>query len=327
MIVRIVTCRRFLKAMIARIVAAATLVFLLVTFAVPSNSMPEPADDASPTERILVVRPGDSLAELLDDAGIDPAKAHAATTALSTVFPARKLRPGHEVAVQTSPSNDNALVALEIEPIPGRIARAQLRNGGWEAEEIVLPNRRFLVLADGTIIGGLFPSRTTAGMPAGLALALIRVLGHQIDFQRDLRPGDRFSVLFERIRAEDGDLLGHGQVLQVELVLSGKRLSFWRHVAPDGAIDWFDAEGRSLRRSFLRTPLDGARISSGFGRRTHPILGYSRMHQGTDFAAPTGTTIYAAADGTVVSARHEGAYGRMIRLRHASGAETRYAHL
>jgi len=326
-IVRIFTSRSFLKSMIPRIVSAAICVFLLVAYAVPLNAMTERADDASLTERILVVRPGDSLAELLDDAGIDPAVAHAATTALSTVFSVRKIRPGHEIAVQTSPANNNALVALEIEPSPGRIARAQLRNGNWEAEEIVLPSQRFLVLADGTIIGGLFPSLTTAGMPAGLALSLIRVLGHQIDFQRDLRPGDRFSVLFERLRAEDGDLLGHGHVLQVELVLSGKRLSFWRHVAPDGAIDWFDAEGRSLRRSFLRTPLDGARISSGFGRRTHPILGYSRMHQGMDFAAPTGTGIYAAADGTVVSARYEGAYGRMIRLRHASGVETRYAHL
>jgi len=313
--------------MIARIVAVAIYLCLSVAHTAPLNAMRDPADNTSPTERILIVRPGDSLAELLDDAGIDPAAAYAASAALGSVFPARSLRPGHEIVVQTSPLSDNALVALEIEPSPGRIVRALLRNGSWAAEETVARHQRFLVLADGTIIGGLFPSLTMAGVPPGLALSLIRALGHQIDFQRDLRPGDRFAVLFERLRTDDGELLGHGQVLQMELVLSGKRLSFWRHLAADGAIDWFDAEGRSLRRSFLRTPLDGARISSGFGRRSHPILGYSRMHQGTDFAAPTGTVIYAAADGTVLSARYEGAYGRMVRLRHASGVETRYAHL
>jgi murein DD-endopeptidase MepM/ murein hydrolase activator NlpD len=148
-----------------------------------------------------------------------------------------------------------------------------------------------------------------------------------VDFQRDIQPGDRFSVLFERFRDGDGDLLGHGRVLHAELVLSGRRIAFWRHELRDGTTDWFDAEGRSLRRAFLRTPLDGARISSGFGMRNHPVLGFTRMHRGRDFAAPSGTPVYAAANGTVISARHEGAYGRIVRLRHAGGVETRYAHL
>lgn len=115
--------------MIARIVAVAICLCLSVAHTAPLNAMRDPADNTSPTERILIARPGDSLAELLDDAGIDPAAAYAATAALRSVFPARSLRPGHEIVVQTSPLSDNTLVALEIEPSPGRIVRALLRNG------------------------------------------------------------------------------------------------------------------------------------------------------------------------------------------------------
>ena len=289
-------------------------------------ALASPAADST-AERVLVVRAGDTLAGLLTGAGVDRAEVHAVIGALAERFPPRTLRPGHELAIRLDPARDDALVELEIEPAPGRTIRARLRDARWQVEEILAPQQRMLAMAAGAINGGLFPSATAAGLPPGLALSLIRILGHQVDFQRDIQPGDRFSVLFERFRDTDGDLLGHGRVLHAELILSGRRLAFWRHETSDGTTDWFDAEGRSLRRSFLRTPLDGARVSSGFGMRSHPVLGYTRMHRGTDFAAPTGTPVYAAANGTVISARHEGAYGRIVRLRHAGGAETRYAHL
>jgi murein DD-endopeptidase MepM/ murein hydrolase activator NlpD len=102
-------------------------------------------------------------------------------------------------------------------------------------------------------------------------------------------------------------------VLQVKLILSGRRLAYWRHEARDGTVDWFDAESRGLRRRFLQTPLDGARVSSGFGMRNHPVLGFSRLQAGIDLAAPAGTLVYGAADGMVVSARVEGTYGRIVR--------------
>ncbi len=282
---------------------------------------------AQEAERVIVVRKGDTLAGLLLGAGMGPEETHAAVGTIAALFPPKSLRAGQEVAIRLDPERDDALVGLEVEPAPGRTVRARLREGGWQAEEVVAPQQRMLALAGGTVDGGLFPSAVAAGLPPGLALAVVRLLGHQVDFQRDFQPGDTFSILFERFRGEDGDVLGHGQVLQVGLVLSGRPLSFWRHERPGGAVEWFDAEGRSLRRSFLRTPLDGARISSGFGPRSHPMLGYNRMHAGIDFAAPTGTRVYAAADGVVASARREGGYGNIVRLRHRDGTETRYAHL
>jgi murein DD-endopeptidase MepM/ murein hydrolase activator NlpD len=304
-------------------------VLISTAWAVGASAAPAAVAAAaeSEAERVLVVESGDTLEGLLTGAGIARAEAHGAVLALSQHFPPKALRPGHELVIRVDPERDDALVELEIEPAPGRTIRARLQGEQWQAEEILAPQQRMLAMASGTIDGGLFPSATAAGLPAGLALSLIRVLGHQIDFQRDIQPGDRFSILFERFRDDDGELLRHGRVLQAELVLSGRHLAFWRHEMRDGTTDWFDAEGKSLRRAFLRTPLDGARISSRFGMRSHPVLGFTRLHRGTDFAAPSGTPVYAAANGTVISARHEGAYGRIVRLRHAGGVETRYAHL
>lgn len=289
-----------------------------------ADEEPEAAE-AGLAEQVLLVRRGDTLAGLLLAAGFDAPQVHAAVSAVTPLFPARALRAGQEVTLRTG--EDHALQTLEIDTAPGRTVRVAFANNRWQAEELRAPQQRMLALAAGTMNGGLYPAVVDAGLPPALAMALIGILGHQVDFQRDLQPGDRFAILFERFRDPDGELLGHGRLLHVELELSGKRLAYWRHDLRNGTTDWIDADGRSARRTILRTPLDGARVSSGFGMRNHPMLGYSAMHRGTDFAAPTGTPVYAAADGVVLSVGVEGGYGRLIRLRHPNGTETRYAHL
>jgi murein DD-endopeptidase MepM/ murein hydrolase activator NlpD len=307
-----------------RMTIAITLVAALAIMLPAAHANSDPAIE----DRVLLVRPGDTLARLLDSAGIDDAAAAAAIASLAPLYRPSALRPGHEVALRVSTSEPNALLEIELEPEPGRTIRTRsTADGTWRAEQHVAPRQRFLTRAEGTADGGLFPAMTRAGLPPGLALSLIRTLGHQVDFQRDLQPGDRFAILFERFRDSDGDILGHGQILSARLQLSNRVIEVWRHTSRRGETDWFDRSGQSLRRSFLRTPLDGARVSSGYGMRSHPVLGFNRMHQGIDFAAPTGTRVFAAADGTVVSARREGGYGLMVRLRHANGVETRYAHL
>ncbi|WP_376100762.1 peptidoglycan DD-metalloendopeptidase family protein (plasmid) [Roseomonas sp. CCTCC AB2023176] len=282
---------------------------------------------ASTTERVLVVRRGDTLAGLLTGAGLDRSEVQATVTAIERVLPLRSLRPGQEVTIELHPSREDELIGVEIEPAPGRTVRARLEEDGWHVEDLSSDQHRMLAMAAGEVEGGLFPSMVAAGLPPGLAMSLIGTLGHAVDFGRDLQPGDRFSALFERLRDNDGELIGHGHVLQVELILSGRRLTLWRYDASDGSTDWVDAEGRSVRGSFLRTPLDGARVTSGFGLRRHPVLASSRPHDGIDFGASTGTPVYAAADGRVISARRENGYGRTVRLRHRGGSETRYAHL
>lgn len=195
--------------------------------------------------------------------------------------------------------------------------------------EAPLPSdhRKHLVLVRSGIEGSFLQALLSGGVPEPLAHDLIRVLGHELDLQRELRPGDHFTVLFERYRADSGGFLRDGRVLHASFRVSGRDLAIWRHEAADGGAQWFDGEGRSLRRAFLRTPLDGARISSSFGMRQHPVLGFTHVHRGIDFAAPTGTPVVAASNGVVAAIGQRGGYGRTVELQHPGGTETLYAHL
>jgi murein DD-endopeptidase MepM/ murein hydrolase activator NlpD len=296
----------------------------LLAAPLPAAAASEPPAEA---QRVLTVRRGDTLGELLTSAGVSQAEAHDAIAALAPIFPPRSLAVGQEVGLRLDPDRDNTLLALEIEPAPGRTIALRRQADRWVVEEQVTPRQRHLARIEAPIIGGVFLTLTRAGMPAPLTHALIRALSHEVDFQRDIQPGDRIAVAFERLRAPDGDLLGHGQLLHASLTLSGREIAVWRHVEQDGDAAWYHGDGRPLAGGFLRTPLDGARLTSGFGMRRHPVLGFSRRHEGLDFAAPPGTPIYAASDGVVAAARMERGYGRTVRIRHPGGVETVYAHM
>jgi murein DD-endopeptidase MepM/ murein hydrolase activator NlpD len=277
---------------------------------------------AAETEHQLTVRPGDTLAALLESAKVERAEAHQAITALTPHFPPRALAIGQELSLRVAPGQADTLRRLEIATAPGRSVVLRRAEDGWSVEERAVPRIRHLARIEASLDGGVFPGLLRAGLPGPLVQDLIRALSHEIDFERDLQPGDRIAVAVERLRGPEGELLAHGEALHVVLMLSGTRLELWRHEDA-----WFREDGRPLAGGFLRTPLDGARLTSGFGRRRHPVLGFSRQHEGVDFAAPTGTPVYAAADGIVASARWERGYGRTIRLRHPGGVETVYAHL
>ncbi|MFQ3622677.1 MAG: peptidoglycan DD-metalloendopeptidase family protein [Acetobacteraceae bacterium] len=275
----------------------------------------------------LVVARGDTLAALLLQAGLATADANAIVRALSPHLPPRALRPGQDLAVLPDPLDPGRARTVEIVAHATRRIVVSRGDGGAYAAEVQEVERvRHLVRAEGTIRSSLYEDMRRAGVPSALIMGLIRAFSHAVDFQRDLQPGDGFGVMFERFRTPAGDVVEHGTGLFAELRLSDRTLRIWRHAGPEGA-DWFDENGESVRRALLRTPLDAARISSGFGMRQHPILGYSRMHRGVDFAAPLGTPVYAAGDGTVEFAGWRGDHGRTVILRHAGGVRTLYAHL
>jgi murein DD-endopeptidase MepM/ murein hydrolase activator NlpD len=305
------------------------LVILLASPAA-APAQPDPPKPSSSTQteavRVLVARPGDTLAQLLAGAGVEPEEARPAISALAPIFPPRRLQPGHEVTLRQDPSRDDALTALILEPAPGRTVTVTRTPSGWQAVEEEATRHRHLVYARGEVTGALLQDLGAAGLPQALSVNLVRMLGHAVDFQRELQPGDGFTVLFDRFRDAEGGLLRDGDVLHAEFRMSTRRLSLWRHETAAGP-EWFDETGRSLRRNFLRTPLDGARISSEFGQRRHPVLGFTRMHQGIDFAAPHGTPVLAAADGVVERIGFVSGYGRLVELRHPDGSMTRYAHL
>ncbi len=156
----------------------------------------------------------------------------------------------------------------------------------------------------------------------------VQVLSFSVDFQREIKKGDSFEALFETKRDLISGKTKYGtELYYLSMTLSGDLLEYFRHEHADGTIGWYDRAGNSASRTLMRTPVNGARLSSGFGKRKHPVLGYSKMHRGLDFAAPTGTPIMAAGSGIVESSGWNGSYGKYIRIRHNSTYKTAYAHM
>ena len=133
--------------------------------------------------------------------------------------------------------------------------------------------------------------------------------------------------MYETYETEDGDFARYGDVLYASLMVGGKTIPVYRYKSDDGVVDYYRENGTSLKRILMQTPIDGARMSSGYGMRHHPVLGYNKMHKGVDFAAPRGTPIYAAGNGVVEKAGRHGGYGNYIRIRHSNGLKTAYAHM
>ncbi|MEM7024519.1 MAG: peptidoglycan DD-metalloendopeptidase family protein [Pseudomonadota bacterium] len=285
-----------------------------------------------PVEQITVGR-GDTLSKILDRAEIDPAQAYAAVESLRDVYDPRRLKVGQELLITAAAADDGEtgrrLVSLALDlDFDHQIRVVRDADGHYSAGKHERAQHRELVLRSGTIDDSLFLSADRADVPRGTTVNMIRLFSWDVDFQRDIRAGDGFEMLFEEVSLEDqADAVRGGDLLYAGLSLSGETLDAFRFEPEPGEVEYFDRTGRSLRKFLLRTPIDGARLSSGFGMRKHPILGYSRMHKGVDFAAPTGTPIYAAGSGRVIQAGRKGGYGNYIRVRHSGEYHTAYAHL
>jgi len=192
-------------------------------------------------------------------------------------------------------------------------------------------NRRKLVTLDarreGTIDSSLYLAGRRAQVPSPILAKLIQIFSFDIDFQRDIQSGDSFDIVFERLTTETGDKVRDGAIVYAELRLGSAIHKFYRFVDEHGQSGYFDKNGQGARKPLLRTPVDGARLTSRYARRRHPVLRYTRMHRGVDFAAPRGTPVYAAGNGRIVFRGRKGAFGKYIKIRHNSHYQTAYAHL
>ena len=291
----------------------------------------DPADDTAddPRRRVVFVRRGDTLMDILLQVGLPRAEAHEAISSIARVFDPRALKPGQEITFTFAGGDDGAnLVAAALSPTPERefhIARGA--DGRFSAFKLDKTLSVELVRATGVVRTSLFEAGQAAGLPIGVLSELIRAFSYDVDFQREVQPGDSFDVVFERYRDDEGRLAKDGAIVIGALTLSGKTLRVWRHVARDGFADFYNERGESVRKALLKTPIDGAKLTSRFGARAHPILGYTAKHKGVDFGAADGTPIQAAGDGAIEAQGSHGGYGNYVRIRHNSEYSTAYAHL
>jgi len=309
-----------------------------------ATETPQPAENDDPVtfqqktvHQVFKARKGDTLVRLLGRAGAPAKEARTAVAALKGHFNPRRFRQGQEVRVNYRVDTSSADVDS---PTPGAFIGYSLRpdlkreirvvrttDGKFTADAAERRLNKSLARAEGVIDSSLYMAGKRADLPNAALVELIRAFSWDVDFQRDIRKGDSFQVMYERTHDEEGLLVKSDTILFATLALSGKHHTIYRFKGDDGHINYFNEKGHSARKALMRTPIDGARLSSGYGRRKHPILGYTRMHRGVDFAAPRGTPIYAAGNGTVTYAGRKGGYGKYIRIRHNSEYSTAYAHL
>ncbi len=276
--------------------------------------------------KTITVQSGDSLMGILQHAGISATAAQGAIDALAGKWDPRSLRIGQEIALT---SDDSGVKQLRLAP---DMQRDLFLTRGVDGNFIASVMPRDILTVPlriaGTIDSSLFEAAAKAGLPQAVLSDVIHAFSYDVDFQREIQPGDTFEVLFDQLVDEKtGKIVGTGDVAYAALTLSGKVEALYRYTPPGGFPGFFNADGTNVKKALLRTPVDGARISSSFGMRHHPILGFTRMHQGVDFAVPAGTPIMASGDGVVASAGWAGGYGNMVVLRHNSTYSTGYGHM
>jgi murein DD-endopeptidase MepM/ murein hydrolase activator NlpD len=283
-------------------------------------------------KKVIEVRRGDTLFGLLTKAGLSEAEAQAAGHTLSDVFSPSDLKVGQEITLNFSTGAgpeidpDNKLVALTLQPSMERdVKLTRAADGQFVAAAVDRPLTERVDRAAGQIDISLFESARDAGVPVGLIGDIIKAYSYDVDFQRDIHEGDSFEVMYERFDNEKGDLARAGRLLYASLMIGGKPMPIY-YFERDGDGEYFTADGVAVRKSLLKTPIDGARITSGYGMRINPILGYSAMHQGIDFGAPTGTPIFAAGNGVIEEMGWKNGYGKWVKIRHNGTYETGYGH-
>lgn len=294
------------------------------------NTSAEPAIQAVPEEAPVEpfqLRRNETLIGLLERAKINRRNAHAVVAELDTISNLRKLQRGQEIRLQRNIDNPSIIQSLWMRDAFAEQSVVEQEANGYRAERAPVKTISLTRLIEGTITDNLYLSAKRAGLPDSVIIELIRMMSFNVDFEREIREGDTFQVYFERRYAPDFDDTENGRILYVDLGLKRQPLNATWHEDANGEGGYYDDSGESTRRALMKTPLDVAVVTSRYGRRKHPVLGYTRMHKGVDFRAPTGTPIMAAGDGVIEMAARNGSYGNYVRIRHNGSYKTAYGHL
>ncbi len=316
--------------------------------------------------RTITLDKGDTLVGALTDAGVSQEDASAAVMAMQSVYDPRSVRAGEtfDITFSTRPpianvinittinlssidasdeddsSNDAMVEPVETTPVGNllkftfsptvehEVTVTRAADGSYTAQDVVKKLVARTHRAGATIDSSLYLAAMQAGIPADVVVDMIHMFSYKVDFQRELKPGDSFQVLYDYYYTPDGQPAKQGNISFASMNLGDRTITLYRYQAdPDEPADYFDATGQSAKGFLMKTPVDGARITSGFGMRFHPVLGYSRMHKGIDFGVPVGTPVMAAGAGTIQLEGHLGGYGNYVRINHGNGYATAYGHL
>jgi len=285
--------------------------------------------NSSVTKVELKVRNGDSIQRILYDQKISPADVNNVINALRREYNIGTLRNDQKVyLIIKREKNGNFVSRLTVNIDNITSVHVFLnKDNVYETKRVtkILTKKNHLV--ETTIDRGIYRTAKQSGIENSIVAQFARLYGFEVDFQRDLKKNDKIKIFYERYLDDDGVPQRTGNIIYSEITNVERNIILYRYEYPNGSIAYFTPEGKSIEKSLMRTPINGAKLSSRYGFRIHPILGYNQMHQGTDFAAPIGTPVMASGAGTVEYSGWKGGYGKFISVRHSAVYQTNYAHL
>lgn len=274
--------------------------------------------------RTVALKPGDNLGPLLQREGVSGSDAYNFVNRFSEQVSPRKLRAGQAFDLYFE---DGTLTDVTFRPSVEKTVFVTRKGDDWASRSVDAEFRYETVSVRASIENSLYVDATRLGAPDKVVQQFANIYEYSVDFQRDIQAGDEFEMFFEVARDNKGEIVKAGDLLYTSFSPRGKTSSYYLFEDEKGRENFYDADGKTAKRKLRATPINGARLSSSFGKRRHPILGYAKMHNGLDFAAPRGTPILAAGSGTVERANRFGSFGNYIRIRHSDGYKTAYAHL
>jgi murein DD-endopeptidase MepM/ murein hydrolase activator NlpD len=278
-------------------------------------------------EEVYTVSSGDTFAKLLSDRGLSSRQVHEASNSVRKLWDPRELKMGQDVHFLYPLKGKPVLQGLYVLSDVTHLVLLKRKAEGMTAELVSVPSTTTMVYKESRITSSLFDAANQSGVPTNILIEMIRAFSYDVDFQREVKEGNTFSVFYETVQDNNKKVLSSRNIAYASMRLNDRFLRIYSHKMKDGTTAFYFRDGSSTRKALLKTPVDGVRISSTFGMRMHPILGYSKMHKGIDFAAPRGTPIRAAGNGRIVYMGRYGAYGNYLKIKHNDTFSTAYAHI
>jgi len=275
-------------------------------------------------ETIIKVKQGQTFSEILDNFNFENKEKFEIINSISEVFNLRGLNVNQKIIFL---NNENEIIEKIIIELDFNTNLIVNLDSQINVEKRNLETFSSIESQEYLITNSLYADGINNNLPNQILIKLIQLFSFDLDFQRDIRKDTQVSVSYEKNYVENKPDYSFGDIEYAKITIKNNTLEYFKFLTDDGFIDYFNREGKNVKKSILKTPLDGARLSSNFGMRKHPISGYNKMHKGIDFAAPKGTPVYAGGNGVVEIAGVNGAYGKYIRIRHNNEYKTAYAHL
>ena len=281
------------------------------------------------TEFEYFVKEGDNYETIIDQIKISNNEKKLFLKTIKDNKELKILRPNQKINIKIDKKNEPTILEFIIEVSKKKEIHfsRDLQAKDFKSKILEKNLKKIVTYKESKITNSLYQSALNLKIKPNIIIEFARLYGFQVDFQRDIWKNDSFQIIYEEFLNEEGNVIETGNIIFANLNLQNEDLKLYRYEYEKNMIDYFDENGKSMKKTLMKTPINGARLSSSFGKRKHPILGFTKMHTGTDFAAPKGTPIMASGDGIVIRAQWCGGGGNCVKIKHNRVYQTVYAHM